>query len=124
MGLNLKFAAAFLLLLAVEIYIAIFVRGGFIRHYAGDVLATIALYTLVRAVVKRRINLLPLKVFIFALFLEIAQYFGISEILGIKNKILLTIIGGTFDVSDIACYGVGCITAAIFERYAKATNAV
>ena len=38
---RLAFLAAAVLILAVEIYIAICVKGGFVRHYAGDVLAVI-----------------------------------------------------------------------------------
>lgn len=46
---RLAFLAAAVLILAAEIYIAICVKGGFVRHYLGDVLAVILLYALARA---------------------------------------------------------------------------
>jgi len=31
------------------------------------------------------------------------------QILGVENKILKVIIGGTFDLTDLLCYAAGCI---------------
>ena len=45
---RLAFLVAAALILAIEIFIAICVKGGFVRHYAGDVLAVILLYALAR----------------------------------------------------------------------------
>ena len=44
---------------------------------------------------------LPLKIFVFAAALELAQYFGAVQILGVENKILKVMIGGTFDLTDL-----------------------
>ncbi|WP_276711577.1 DUF2809 domain-containing protein, partial [Campylobacter rectus] len=73
---RLAFLAAAVLILAVEIYIAICVKGGFVRHYAGDVLAVILLYALARAAFSAPPSNLPFKIFAFAAALELAQYFG------------------------------------------------
>ena len=51
--------------------------------------------------------------------LEIAQYFGAVQILGIENKILKIIIGGTFDLTDLLCYAAGCILAGAYEEFEK-----
>ena len=75
-------------ILAVEIYIAVCVKGGFVRHYAGDVLVVILLYALARTAFSAPPLNLPLKIFAFAVALELAQYFGAVQILGIENKIL------------------------------------
>ena len=88
---RLAFLAAAVLILAVEIYIAICIKGGFVRHYAGDVLAVILLYALARAAFSTPPLNLPLKIFAFAAALELAQYFGAVQILGIENKILKVI---------------------------------
>ena len=85
---RLAFLAAAGMILAVEIYIAICVKGGFVRHYAGDVLAVILLYAFVRAIFSVTPSNLALKIFVFAAALELAQYFGAVQILGIENKIL------------------------------------
>ncbi|QPH98646.1 DUF2809 domain-containing protein [Campylobacter concisus] len=116
---RLAFLAAAVLILAVEIYIAICVKGGFVRHYLGDVLAVILLYALARAIFSVPPSNLPLKIFTFAAALEIAQYFGVVQILGIENKILKIMIGGTFDLADLLCYAAGCILAGVYEKFEK-----
>ena len=91
-------------ILVAEIYIAVCIKGGFVCHYLGDVLAVILLYALARIIFSVAPSKLPLKIFVFAAALEIAQYFGVVQILGIENKILKIMIGGTFDLTDLLCY--------------------
>ena len=114
---RLAFLAAAGVLLAAEIYIAICVKGGFVRHYAGDVLAVILLYALARAAFSKPPSNLPLKIFAFAAALELAQYLGALQILGIENKILKVMIGGTFDFADLLCYAAGCVLAGATEKF-------
>ena len=114
---RLAFLAAAVLILAIEIYIAICVKGGFVRHYAGDVLAVILLYALTRAAFGAPLLNLPLKIFAFAAALELAQYLGAVQILGIENKILKIMIGGTFDFADLLCYAAGCVLAGAAEKF-------
>ena len=116
---RLAFLATAVLILAAEIYIAICVKGGFVRHYAGDVLAVVLLYALARAAFSVPPLNLPLKIFAFAAALELAQYFGAVQILGIENKILKVMIGGTFDLADLLCYAAGCILAGAYEKFEK-----
>ena len=104
-------------ILVTEIYIAVCVKGGFVRHYAGDVLVVILLYVLVRAIFSVTPSNLALKIFTFAAALELAQYFGAVQILGIENKILKVMIGGTFDLTDLLCYAVGCVLVGIYEKF-------
>ena len=114
---RLTFLAAAALILAVEIYIAICVKGGFVRHYAGDVLAVILLYALARTIFSEPPSNLSLKIFAFAAALELAQYLGAAQILGIENKILKVMIGGTFDFADLLCYAAGCVLAGAYEKF-------
>ena len=114
---RLAFLATAVLILAAEIYIAICVKGGFMRHYAGDVLAVILLYALARAIFSEPPLNLPLKIFAFAAALELVQYFGVVQILGIENKILKVMIGGTFDFADLLCYAAGCALAGAYEKF-------
>lgn len=116
---RLAFLAATVLILAAEIYIAICVKGGFVRHYAGDVLAVILLYALARAIFSVPPLNLPLKIFAFAAALELAQYFGAVQILGVESKILKVMIGGTFDFADLLCYAAGCVLAGVYEKFEK-----
>ena len=114
---RLTFLAAAVLILAVEIYIAICVKGGFVRHYAGDILAVILLYALARAIFSVPPLNLPFKIFAFAAALELAQYLGAVQILGIENKVLKVMIGGTFDFADLFCYTAGCVLAGVYEKF-------
>ena len=114
---RLAFLAVAGVILVTEIYIAVCVKGGFVRHYAGDVLAVILLYALARAIFSVPPSNLPLKIFTFAAALEIAQYFGAVQILGIENKILKVMIGGTFDFADLLCYAAGCALAGAYEKF-------
>ena len=116
---RLAFLAMAILILATEIYIAICVKGGFVRHYAGDVFAVILLYALARTAFSAPPLNLPLKIFAFAVALELAQYFGAVQILGIESKILKVMIGGTFDFADLLCYAAGCILAGAYEKFEK-----
>lgn len=104
------------IILAIEIYIAIFIKGGFIRHYIGDVLATAMLYAFGRAIFRVAPINLAICVFVISLFIEAAQYLKILEILDVKSSILRIIFGGTFDWTDIVCYLAGCILAYMFEN--------
>ena len=117
MRTRLAFLVVAVLILAVEIYIAVCVNGGFVRHYLGDVLVVILLYVLVRAIFSVTPSNLALKIFTFAAALELAQYFGAVQILGIENKILKVMIGGTFDLADLLCYAVGCVLAGVYEKF-------
>ena len=114
---RLAFLAEATLILTIEIYIAICVNGGFVRHYAGDVLAVILPYALARAIFSVPPSNLPLKIFAFAAALELAQYLGAVQILGVENKILKVMIGGTFDFADLLCYAVGCVLAGAYEKF-------
>ena len=114
---RLAFLAAAAMILAVEIYIATCIKGGFVRHYAGDVLAVILLYALARAAFSVPPLNLPLKIFAFAAALELAQYFGAVQILGVESKILKIMIGGTFDFADLLCYAAGCVMAGAYEKF-------
>ncbi|WP_234409685.1 DUF2809 domain-containing protein [Campylobacter concisus] len=104
------------IILVIEIYIAIFIKGGFIRHYIGDVLATAMLYAFGRAIFRVAPINLAIFVFVISLFIEALQYLKILEILGVKSSILRIIFGGTFDWADIIYYLVGCILAYMFEN--------
>lgn len=107
---RLYYFLAFILLLAVEIFIALFVHDRFVRPYIGDVLVVIVLYFLVRIFVPEGCRWLPVLIFLFATGVEFLQYFRLVERLGLSdNRLMRTLLGSVFDVKDILCYGVGCM---------------
>ena len=107
---RLVYAAAFAVLLLAEVFIGLFVHDRFVRPYFGDVLVTILLCCLCRMIMPRGMCALPVYVFIFATLIEIAQYFDIVKLLGFENNTFIsTIMGRSFSVADLICYGVGCL---------------
>ena len=117
MKINLKYLIAFLIFFITEVLIALFVRDKIIRPFIGDVLVIILMYTFIRSIIQRPIKALPIYLFLFAVMIEITQYFHLVDRLGLKdNKLMSTIMGTTFDIRDILCYFAGTIILIIWEK--------
>ena len=115
---RLIYALATIILIAVEVLIALFVHDNFIRPYIGDVIVVVVVYCFVRIIIPEKVYLLPLYVFLFAVMVEVLQYFHIVDLLGLGNSTFFRVlIGGVFDWKDILCYGVGCILLGAFELF-------
>ena len=106
----------FMIFLAIEVLIALYVHDDFMRPYLGDVLVVVVLYFFVRIWIPEKYRWLPGAIFVFAAAVEVLQYFRLVEILGVENNVFLrTILGSTFDFKDIVCYGVGCLLLGFCE---------
>ena len=119
---RLPYLIATLVILAVEVFIGLFVHDRFVRPFIGDVLVVILIYTFIRIFIPDKVRLLPLYIFIFAVAVEVLQLLKIVEALGLQdNRLMSTIIGTSFDIRDILCYFVGCVICGIWEyvRYRK-----
>lgn len=115
---RLPYIIATLVLLMTEVVIALFVHDRFIRPYIGDVLVVIVVYSFLRIFIPEGFTFLPLGVFIFASFVELLQLINIVELLGVENNAFLRVlIGSTFDIKDIGCYGAGCLILGALEYY-------
>lgn len=112
---RLVFLAVFVFLFFVEVLIALYVHDDFVRPYVGDMIVTVVVWAFARIVFPDRFKLLSLYVMIFAIFVEVGQYFNYVDLLGITNPILVTMMGTSFAWADIACYAVGCIVAAVAD---------
>ncbi len=110
------YVIATVLLLAIEVCIALFVHDRFIRPYVGDMLVVIVIYTFVRIFIPEKCRLLPFYIFLFAAGVEVLQWVGIVELLGLQdNRFFRVLIGSTFDIKDILCYAVGCVLLGVYE---------
>lgn len=114
---RIPYLLAFLALLVVEMGIALFVRDRFIRPYVGDLLVTVLLCCLCRAVFPRLQPAVP--VFLFAVAVEWTQWLGLVEMLGLQGTIFAVILGTSFSWIDILCYGVGCVAFVGAHRLVK-----
>lgn len=119
------YTAVTILLLIIEILIALYVHDDFIRPYAGDILVVVVIYSFLRIWIPEKVRLLPLYVFLFAVFVEVLQYFDLAALLGLgDNRFFRILLGATFDIRDILCYGAGCLVLGIWEwiRYKRREN--
>ncbi len=106
----------FMIFLAIEVLIALYVHDDFVRPYLGDVLVVVVLYFFVRIWIPEKYRWLPGAIFVFAAAVEVLQYFRLVEILGVENNVFLrTILGSTFDFKDIVCYGAGCLLLGLYD---------
>lgn len=113
---SVRYFFAFIIILAIEVVIALFVHDDFIRPFVGDAIVVVLLYTFIRSFIQKKIAYLPLYVFLFAVFVEILQYFNIVNVLGLGDNVFLcTIIGTTFDVNDIISYFFGMVALFVFQ---------
>lgn len=114
--LNMKHLYAFIIIIFIEVFIAVFIHDSFIRPYIGDVLVVVAIYCFLRIFILPY-KLLPLYIFLFSASVEILQYFDIVSILNISNKFLSVLIGAVFDFKDIICYFTGCFLLMIWQKF-------
>ena len=113
---SFKYFIAFVLLFITIAAIALFMSGGFIRYHFGDILIVIFIYCFIRIFIRNRLRGLPLYIFIFAVLVEIGQYFGLVYILGLgHSQLARVVIGTTFDPYDILMYAIGCILIFVYN---------
>lgn len=102
------YAIAALILLAIEVMIALFVRDTFVRGYLGDVLAVMLVYAVLRTVTPLGVIAAVLVSLGIAFAIEIAQALDILGALGVRDNTLARVVfGGQFDWLDIAAYLAG-----------------
>lgn len=121
--LRLIYAGVFLALLAVVVFIALFVNDSFVRPYFGDVLIVGVICAFLRIFLPNKIRLLPIFTAAFAVAVEILQYFDFVSMLGLADIPVLSVaLGRTFDVKDIICYVVGGILFYSAEKSIKSED--
>lgn len=112
---RLVFLAVFIFLFIIEVLIALYVHDNFVRPYVGDMIVTVVVWSFARIIFPDKFRLMSLYVMIFAILVEVGQYFNYVDLLGITNPILVTMMGTSFAWADIACYAVGCVIAGIAD---------
>jgi len=122
-ALRIVYAVLFVVILAVEVLIAAFVRDNFVRPYVGDMLVTVLICCLMRIFWVSGAHFLPLWVFLFATAVEIGQYFDIVRMMRLENCPFLSVaIGNTFSAADLLCYAIGCLFFFIAEQLLRTND--
>ena len=116
-GIRVGYAITSFLILVAEVLIALYVRDAFIRPYGGDILVTLLLCCMIRIVLPRGYRLpIAVGVLVFAVLVEVGQYFGLVYLLGLGHIEFFRIIIGTgFSWWDMLCYAVGCVLFAAMD---------
>lgn len=97
-----------LLIFAVEVLIAVFVRDSWIRPFVGDVLVVVLIYTALQSLLLASPRKVALGVLALACGVEILQYFDYVALLGLQdNRWLSIILGRTFSWLDFVAYFLG-----------------
>lgn len=111
------YCVAFAVLLAVEVYIALFVHDAFVRPYLGDVLVIVLLYCLGRGPLGCKGKWLVPFVTALGVLVEGLQYIHLADRLGLgPSSPLRIILGSTFDWADLGCYWAGGLILAVWEN--------
>jgi hypothetical protein len=106
-----------IMLFAVEVLIALYVRDNFIRPYLGDVLAVALVYTALRAITPLGVNRALALTLAIALTIEVTQALNLLAALGLAaNPIARTVLGGVFDWADLAAYAAGTAIILAIEQ--------
>ncbi len=105
--IRLTYVALFLLLFAVELCIALFIKDKFIRPYVGDILVIPLLCSFFRIIAPQKPRFLGLYTVLLGVIAEIMQLCRLDEMLGVEGTAIGIILGSTFDIKDIICYIIG-----------------
>jgi len=117
---NKKYLIAAFLLFILEVLIAIFVKDGFIRHTFGDFIVVLLLYCFFSSYIKAKPIFIASGVLVIAFSIEFLQMANLLAYLNLENSTLAkTILGSTFQISDLLAYTLGIVSVLIFEYKIK-----
>lgn len=117
-----SFTVAVFLLFVLVLLATFGAQLGWIRSWAGDVLATIWLYFVFKSVIEARPAYLVFLAFGFGVAIELAQYLTVYFNIAISNRLLRIVFGATPDWWDVLAYAVGASIAWIAEILFRTEN--
>lgn len=107
---NTYYFTAFCALLLIEIAIALYIKGGFIRHTVGDFLVVALLYCFVKSFLNIKPLPLAITVLLFSFCIEFLQLANLLEYLKLRdNKFIAIVFGTSFSVQDLIAYTFGAL---------------
>lgn len=117
---NKNYFGLAVLIFAIEVLIALFIRDNFVRPYLGDVLVVILIYCFIKSFLRLPAFTVALFTLAFSIAIECLQYVHIVEKLGFgKSKIAKTIVGTSFEWIDILAYAAGIVVVLVSEKYVQ-----
>lgn len=114
---NYKAFIIFLLIFVIEVVIALYVNDRIIRPYAGDVLVVMLMYYFIKSFIQTKHTFIVIGVLAFAYLVELGQYMGLVEILGLaNNKVACVVIGSSFSWVDMGAYSLGASICYLIDK--------
>jgi len=105
---NKNYLLLTIIIFAIEVCIALFIKDTLIRPFIGDVLVVILIYCFFRIFLQVSAWKLAFGVLLFACAIEILQYFDYVKLLHLENnRVISVILGRTFEWLDFAAYLTG-----------------
>lgn len=122
MSFRPAYALATLVVFVIEVLVALYMHDAVVRPYGGDILAVVLVYLALRAVTPMGVNRAVLLALVVAFAIEFGQLFHVLDRLGLgHSRLLRVVLGGVFDVKDLACYVTGAAAAWAVETGRRAS---
>lgn len=114
--LNKPYLTIALILFLIELWIAFFIKTGFIRYTFGDYLVVILMYVIIRGCTNLKIWTAALFVLVTAYGIELLQLTSFLSYFNLEDSFTAKLIfGSTFSISDLVAYTLGVVTVLFFE---------
>jgi hypothetical protein len=115
-----KYFLTFAFVFIIEVLIALFIKGGFIRHYLGDFLAVILVYAFIRSFIKISYFSAAIIALLFAFAVEFLQYINAIGVIGLADSRTANIImGSSFDWLDMLTYTLAFFAIVLTEWWRR-----
>jgi hypothetical protein len=105
----ISFIAAIIIFLSLSALAMFGAELGWIRSFAGDVVAVIFVYAVLRTGIDGNRFILAAVAFFVGAFVEFGQYLAKVNDVQIANRALRIILGATPDWLDVLAYGIGAL---------------
>lgn len=113
---NKTYALITLLLFLTEVFIAVYLKTGFIRHTVGDFLVVILMYSFFKIFIEDNHFKIAISVLAFAFVIEFLQLTNYLKLFNLQdNYFAKLILGSSFHASDLVAYTLGIITVIALE---------
>ena len=113
---NIQYFTITFILFIIEVFIAVSLKEGFIRHTVGDYLASILLYCFIKSCSTIKPLLIVLITLFISYSLEWLQFINILETLNLDHYTFIkTLLGSSFSIGDLIAYTLGTATIYIID---------
>lgn len=115
--------AAFIIFISLSALATLGAGLGWIRSFAGDVVAVIFVYAVFRIVVDGNRFMLATVAFLVGVFVEFGQFLAKLYDVQIANRALRIILGATPDWLDVLAYGIGALIVVAYLELRRVYDA-